>query len=256
MMAYARDKGIIPNLTIADVSEEVAGKLAAVAGAVAVSVYQHAGFDVAYDSIKRLADAGMKQINIHFMISGATIDDAYRVANDVKTDPRLENVNAIVFLSLKQKGRGRKHEYVSTTQYKELVDYCLEKGVPFGFDSCSAPTFLESVKDHPNFDKFNEMAEPCESTLFSSYINELGHFYPCSFTEKWKEGGWSEGLDVTQSKDFLKEIWNHPKTVDFRETLINNKDELGCRQCPAYTICGRESIPEKYQNNIEVINVT
>jgi hypothetical protein len=59
MMQYARDKGIIPNLTIADVSEEVAGKLSSVAGAVAVSVYKHAGFDIAYDSVKRLTDAGM-----------------------------------------------------------------------------------------------------------------------------------------------------------------------------------------------------
>jgi radical SAM protein with 4Fe4S-binding SPASM domain len=256
MMQYSRELGIIPNLTIADVSDEVAGKLAAVAGAVAVSVYSHAGFDVAYDSVQKLSDAGMSQINLHFMISKKTLGDAYQVTQDMKTDPRLANVNAIVFLSLKQKGRGRKHEYVNTEEYKALVDHCLDEGIPFGFDSCSAPTFLESVKDHPNFDKFNEMAEPCESTLFSSYINELGHFYPCSFTEKWKEGGWETGLDVTKSTDFIKEIWNHPKTVDFRETLINNKDSLGCRQCPAYTICGRQSIPEKYQNDIEVVSVT
>ncbi|UJP30851.1 hypothetical protein phKl35c1_224 [Klebsiella phage Kpn35c1] len=40
MMAYARSKGIVPNLTIADVSKDVAARLAAVAGAVAVSVYK------------------------------------------------------------------------------------------------------------------------------------------------------------------------------------------------------------------------
>lgn len=245
MMQYARDKGIIPNLTVADVSKEVAGKLASVAGAVAVSVYKHAGFDVAFDSVKRLADAGMKQINLHYMISKATLEDAYAVTEAMKTDPRLANVNAIVFLSLKQKGRGRKHEYVTQVEYKALVEHCLDKGVPFGFDSCSAPTFLDSVKDHPNFEQFNQMAEPCESTLFSSYINELGHFYPCSFTEKWVEGGWAEGLDVTQSKDFLKEIWNHPKTVDFRHTLINNKDSNNCRNCPAFAVCGKDMIIEK-----------
>lgn len=46
--------------------EEVAGdyvanKLAAVAGAVAVSVYHHAGFDVAFDSVARLAAASKQQ---------------------------------------------------------------------------------------------------------------------------------------------------------------------------------------------------
>ncbi len=49
MMHYARSKGIVPNLTIADVSDEVADELANVAGAVAVSVYHHAGVDIAYE---------------------------------------------------------------------------------------------------------------------------------------------------------------------------------------------------------------
>ena len=61
MMAYARSKGIIPSLTIADVSKDVAKELAKVAGAVAVSVYKHAGFDVAFDSVKNLADANKQQ---------------------------------------------------------------------------------------------------------------------------------------------------------------------------------------------------
>lgn len=30
---------------------------------------------------------------------------------------------------------------------------------------------------------------------FSSYINEKGEFYPCSFTEKWKNGGWGKWFE-------------------------------------------------------------
>lgn len=240
MMAYARSKGIVPNLTIADVSEEVAAKLAAVAGAVAVSVYKHAGFDVAFDSVAKLAAAGMKQINLHFMISARTIEDAYTVTKAMKEDPRLKNVNAIVFLSLKQKGRGVKHDYVSQEQYKALVDHCLANDVPFGFDSCSAPSFLNAVKDTPNYAKFKELSEDCESTLFSSYINEKGEFFPCSFTEGWTEGGWGRenGINVLEAKDFINDVWNHPRTVDFRNALIGNKDQNGCRNCPAYSVCG------------------
>lgn len=240
MMAYARSKGIIPNLTIADVSEEVAAKLAAVAGAVAVSVYKHAGFDVAFDSVAKLAAAGMKQINLHFMISAKTIEDAYTVTKAMKEDPRLANVNAIVFLSLKQKGRGVKHEYVSQEQYKALVEHCLANDVPFGFDSCSAPSFLNAVKDTPNYAKFKELSEDCESTLFSSYINEKGEFFPCSFTEGWSEGGWNRnnGINVLEANNFINDVWNHPRTVAFRNALIGNKDGNGCRNCPAYSVCG------------------
>lgn len=64
MMHYARSVGIIPNLTIADCDATVAKKLAEVAGAVAVSCYKHAGFDVAFDSVKRLADASAKTTRV------------------------------------------------------------------------------------------------------------------------------------------------------------------------------------------------
>lgn len=240
MMAYARSKGIVPNLTIADVSEEVAQKLANVAGAVAVSVYKHAGFDVAYDSVDRLVKAGMKQVNLHFMISNKTIDDAYKVTEAMKNDPRLAGVNAIVFLGLKQKGRGVKYEGVTRAQYRELVDHCLKNEIPFGFDSCSAPAFIDSVQDHPNLEQFKMMAEDCESTLFSSYINERGVFFPCSFTENWVEGGWVEGINVLEADNFIKDVWNHEKTMEFRKNLIGNTDCHGCRNCPAYAVAGKD----------------
>lgn len=237
MMRYARESGIIPNLTIADVSEDVAKELADVAGAVAVSVYRHAGFDVGYDSIKRLSDAGLEQVNIHFMISSSTIKDAYKIIDDSKTDERLKGLNAIIFLGLKQKGRGSKFDYVSTEQYQQLVQYCLDNDVRFGFDSCSAPAFLRAVENHPQYEDFKIHTEDCESTLFSSYINEKGEFFPCSFTENWKEGSWDVGISVLDSNDFISDVWNHQKTVDFRNTLINNTDHNKCRNCPAFAVC-------------------
>lgn len=257
MMQYARSKSIPPNLTIADVSDDVAKELASVAGAVAVSVYKHAGFDIAFDSVKRLADAGQKNINLHYMISKKTIVDAYNVVDSLQSDARLSSVGSIVFLSLKQKNRGEKHEYCTQDEYSKLVQYCLDKGVSFGFDSCSAPIFLESVKDHPNFANFKQHSEDCESTLFSSYISVTGELFPCSFTENWSEGSWDTGIDVVNATDFIKDVWFNPRVNEFRKALISNTDSLGCRNCPAYTICGKSGYVltnqnGKYEKQIEV----
>lgn len=243
MMHYARSRGIIPNLTIADVTPETADKLVEVAGAIAVSVYKHAGFEVAYRSIDNLLQAAKRinrkiDINIHFMISAKTLPDAYRVVEAYQTDPRLRDMNAIVFLGLKQKGRGRRMETVGREEYKTLVDHCMVNQVRFGFDSCSAPAFLEAVQDSPDYDKLFQMVEPCESTCISSYINERGVFYPCSFTEG--EGNWKTGIDVLSADDFIKDVWNHPRTESFRQALLNNKDGLGCRNCPVHIVCSKD----------------
>ena len=104
MAEYCRQKGVTPNITVADVSDEVADKLASVMGAVSVSRY--ADKNVCYDSVKRLTDREMKQINMHFMISDETYDACMETLNDMITDPRLTELNAIVLLSLKKKGRG------------------------------------------------------------------------------------------------------------------------------------------------------
>ena len=244
MMEYSRSKGIIPNITLADVSTEVADKMAKVAGAVAVSVYKHAGFDVAYDSIKRLIDAGKQnnrvdfKINIHFMVSAKTISDAYKVADAYHNDSRLQGMGAIVFLGLKTKGRGSKFDTVTHEEFKSLVDYCLEKKVPFGFDSCSGPAFAEAIKDHERVEQMMQSTEPCESTCLSSYINADGNFFPCSFTEG--EGPWKGGINVMEAEDFVDDVWNHERTVSFREQLIGNKDSNGCRNCPVYAVCGKD----------------
>lgn len=259
MMHYARSKGIVPNLTIADVSDEIAEKLANVAGAVAVSVYSHAGFDVAFNSIQKLIAAGKKAnrkcfpINIHYMISAKTIDRAYDVVDAYLNDERLRGMGAIVFLGLKSKGRGKRFETVTHEEYKKLVDRCLEKGVRFGFDSCSGPAFIEAVKGHKNFDMFAQSTEPCESTALSAYINEKGEFFPCSFTEN--EGNWKQGISVLDAEDFVKDVWHHPKTVEFRNLLIGNKDENGCRNCPVHVVCGKDKRQGAFKSDIEVVMV-
>ena len=123
------------------------------------------------------------------------------------------------------------HNQLTVDQYKEILDYAEEKDIRLGFDSCSAPLYLEAIKEDKNYKVKSMYAEPCESSLFSSYINCLGEFYACSFCEG--EGIWKEGLSVLECNDFIEDIWNNNKTEKFRNVLLSN-----CRNCPMFNLCG------------------
>lgn len=232
IMKYTRDNGVIPNVTVAQIDEATADKLAEYCGAVAVSVYDNK--DVAYDSIKMLTDRGMKQINIHRLVEKKSFVKTIEVIDDIKSDPRLAKLNAIVFLSLKQKGRGVWFERVDDIQFLGLIKHAIENKINFGFDSCTASKFTKTAKLLGIYDKIKDMIEPCESTLFSSYINVDGEFYPCSFTEK--TAGWETGIDVVHCDDFIKDVWNNERTVKFRNQLLTDLDCNNCRHCPLYDI--------------------
>lgn len=185
--------------------------------------------NICYNSVKKLTDRGLKQTNIHMMISQETYEQAVETIKDYKTDNRLANLNAIVFLSLKKKGRGEKFTTLTLEQFKSLVDLSFELKVPFGFDSCSCNKFLNSIKDRKDYNEIAISAEPCESSAFSSYISVDGSFSPCSFCGSDTEFG--EGLSVIECKNFVNDIWNNPKTMKFREELLKKK-----RSCPIYDV--------------------
>lgn len=215
MMKYSREIGVIPNVTVADISDEVADKLVEHCGAVAVSRYKNKEY--CYDSIKKLTDRGLKQTNMHIMISDETLGQVYETMMDyVNGDERLKGLNAIVLLSLKTKGRGKSFTPLSQDEFSEMVNFALDNNIPIGFDSCGANKFLESVKNRDNFKELEMLSEPCESTCFSAYINTNGNFYPCSFTEK------GNGINVEKCDDFLKDVWYNVSTVNFRNKLLKN----------------------------------
>jgi len=230
MMRYAREKGVIPNYTCNGlrITPEVAKKTAELCGAVAVSLVNK---EKTYDAIKLFTDAEMTQVNCHYMLSKETYDRAFKIIDDISTDPRLEKFNAIVFLQYKPKGRNSDsfHSVLDVEKYKKLTDYCKEKKVRYGFDSCSASMFIDSLEGQPDKRITELFVEPCESGLFSSYINCKGKFFVCSFAEG--EDEWVEGLDVLHCDDFMKDIWNHPRLVAWRKRLIENK-----RECPIYDL--------------------
>lgn len=234
IMKYARDNGVIPNLTIAQIDNQTADKISKIAGACAVSRYSDK--NACYDSVKKLTDRGLLQTNIHCMISDETFEQAMETLHDILTDERLKKLNAIVFLSLKKKGRGVGYSPLSDEKFKDLISFSTKNNIRFGFDSCSAYKYLKCVESESYFDTIKQYCEPCESSLFSVYINVDGLFVPCSFSDGSE--GWEEGLDVKNCDDFVKDIWMNEKTIKFRENLLNTEhgNHLSCRECPLYKI--------------------
>lgn len=239
MMDYSRSKGIVPNITVADISEETAKILASKVGACAVSRY--ANKETCYNSIEKLTRYGLNQVNIHILVSENSYEWIVETMNDKLSDPRLKGLNAIVLLSLKKKGRGETFEPLSQEKFKKLVDFALKMNIAIGFDSCSCFRFLDSVKDHPQYKQFEMCGEPCESGRMSIYIDVDGKAYPCSFSpDRTSEKdclNWQDGIDVASCDNFIKDIWNHPKLMAWKKNLIaNNKNGLGCIECPLYKI--------------------
>lgn len=229
MMRYAREKNIVPNITVAEVTPQIADLLRVFVGAVAVSRY--AKKSICYDSVRNLLNASIKQVNIHQMISQETYQQAIETINDYKTDKRLEGINAIVFLSLKKKGRGVGYTPLTQEQFNSLVHRAETLDVPIGFDSCSTAKFFKYIKGHPKENQYKILVEPCESFgMFSAYINVRGEYYPCSFCEDK-----IRPINVLQIKDFVKDVWNDPLINRYRQEALsrykNNKYE-----CPIYEV--------------------
>lgn len=236
MMDYCREKGIIPNYTCNGfkVTDEIAQRTADTCGAVAVSIYNK---EASYNTIKKFTDAGMEQVNIHFMLSDETYDKAFEIVTDMVNDSRLEKMNAIVFLAYKPKGlnKGLFHTVKDSEKYKKLIKYCDDMGVAYGMDSCSAGTYIETIQDNPNKQRMSQFVESCESSLFSGYINWEGKYYHCSFSEG--EGAWKDGIDVLNCTSFTDDVWNNKLTKRFREASILSASKNPYKDCGDCRVC-------------------
>jgi len=224
MMKYARGRMVASNMTINGqrMTPQYYDLIASNCGATAVSLYDP---DTCYNAVKELSDRGLRQTNIHCLLSEENYDKCKQALVDMKTDPRLENLNALVFLWLKPRGeRNTCHQLSSLDKLKSLVDYAFDNELRIGFDSCSSPYFLKTIKDRDNYKRIETLVEPCESTLFSYYINVDGTGYPCSFNETP-----GNGTDTVNCEDFMKDVWMAPETIKFRERLLARK-----RACPTY----------------------
>lgn len=240
MFEYCRENMVVPNVTVADITPDTAEKIVKLCGAVAVSWYPFINSERCYDTVKLLLDESKKQgknmqVNIHALLSYETLPLFEELIEHYESDPRLSGMNAIVVLSLKKKGRGEKFEIAKKDDFEKLMDMFFEKKIRFGMDSCSATKFLRYLKKHPELSNLESMVEPCESFgLFSSYINCLGVYYPCSFVES--VGDWKNGIDLMKIEDFEKEVWNSSRLCKDRKRSLEMIKKNGCTHCPYYEV--------------------
>ncbi len=219
------NNNIVPNVTINGyrMKEDYYNNLAKYCGAVAVSKYEDK--NICYDTVYKLSKTQLKYVNIHQLVCEETYDSCFELIEDTKNDIRLTNLYSIVFLLLKQKGRGTEYTLIKDdNKYKKLIDYAFEKNSKVGFDSCFSHIVMNSIKDRKNYKQLEMMIEPCESSLFSSYINVDGEYWNCSFVEGNEN---YNPVNVLQCEDFIKDVWYNPEIIKFRNSIINNN-----RQCP------------------------
>jgi hypothetical protein len=243
MMEFCRENKVIPNYTTNGfkVTDEISERTVRTCGAVAVSSYVQ-NKDICYDAVQKFSDVNKKlngklQINIHCLLSKETLNFCYEVARDSKSDKRLENLNAIVFLQLKECGRGKSYKQISAQEYSTFLDFLLENEIRFGHDSCSYPNLIFFSKDSMK-ENIRLVAEGCESSRFSLYINVEGKAFPCSFAESKYNG-----TSVVDCKSFIDDVWNNTEISSFRESLINStkickceEKNKTCMKCPIYDV--------------------
>jgi hypothetical protein len=221
MCLYLRSKNIIPNGTIANISDDTADRIAGLFGACAVSY--HGDFDIFANSVKKLTDRGMDQVNCHLVIYEENYEEVLQFFDKVETDPRVEKLNAIVLLSVKKKGAARKNNKInpmSQQKFNKLIEVAMAKELNFGFDSCSYHKFIEAVKDHPRRKEFETYAEPCESFgTFSFYCNVKGEYSFCSFCEGENKVPTFNILNT--EGNFIDTVWNGDIVKRWRERSLS-----------------------------------
>jgi MoaA/NifB/PqqE/SkfB family radical SAM enzyme len=227
IMQACRDKGIIPNFTMADddIDSIMALEIGKLAGAVAVS-YKNSALSC-FHTMEKLTIAGIKQVNIHAVTISydhiASLMWSIKKYREEASDctPSPFQLNALVLLSLKPKGRAESMHNISDADLGVLVELSKDLDIPLGFDSCSASKVMGLYTP-----KEQSLIEPCESGLFSIYVDVNGIVHPCSFMED--NDIFPNDLDITKC-DFMNEVWMRPVMRRWRTKLINNK-----RQCLVY----------------------
>ena len=236
MLEYARAGGVIPNYTTngVDIDDNAIARTLETCGRVAVSCYEGAK-EICYGTMKRFGDAAEKAgrkfpCNIHVVLSKATFPHVMSVLQDAK-DRKIPNLGAVVVLRMKPVGRASALDCsVPLDMYRQIVNFCLENNVRFGFDSCGAKRVADVLSEIGRTDLLN-CIETCESTRMSIYVSQDRKIYPCSFCEQIMANNAIDASNFKSTADFIN-MWNNNTTmVSFR-----NKSCLCKESCSVYSL--------------------
>ncbi len=219
ILQISRENNIIPNYTTSgfNLTDKQIALSKKYCGAVAISWYRS---PYTISSIKRLIESDIKT-NIHFVLNNDTIDEAiYLLENDKFPD----GINAVIFLTHKPVGLGKKEKCIKYDDERVQKIYSLIKNKKYrfkiGVDGCFVVGMLVSDKD------FNmKYLDTCEAARFTCYIDSQMHMKPCSFDVENKYA-----IDINNTS--IIDAWNSPEFVKIRETLLK-----GCPNCDKNEIC-------------------
>lgn len=231
IMSYAKSIGISPNYTTngVDLDEAAIDKTLELCGRIAVSCYEGAK-EICYDTLKRVGERAKAlnkkfPCNIHIVLSKDTYGHVMDVLNDAK-EGKIENLGAIVILRIKPVGRAKMLDCVIPKEYYDnIVKFCLDNNIKFGFDSCGAKQVERVLHDIGRDDLIN-CCESCEAVKFSSYFSYKGLFSSCSFCET--NPNILHDLDPFQFSNFT-DFWNSLKDLRF-------PTNCACESCPYYNL--------------------
>ena len=229
-----RELGIIPNVTTsgADLDDEMCDVITKNMGACAVSCYE-ADPNLCYKSIKKIFDYGKEHynkdmhVNMHILFSKQTFDFVMKTLEDVKNG-KVQGLKSVVLLRLKNVGNAKDMDpSIPIEMYETVVKYCLENNISFGFDSCGAKDVIKAL-ENLNRPELVVSCEPCESSLFSSYINVDGEYTSCSFVERRPDV--IKPINVLNYKSFV-DVWHLEPVEVVRNATLNCKTS-----CPWYNL--------------------
>ena len=163
-------------------------------------------------------------VNIHYVISEKTINDATLILNG-KYDKYLHDFNSVIFLTYKPTGRAENSESIKSSNnlksFLDLIDNPVTS-IKIGFDACFVPVLMKSTNINVDF------VDSCECGFFSVYIDENLNVTPCSFCNNSE---YSYNL-----KQFgLENIWQD-KFSSYRN-YIDNSCKLNCIECDKEPEC-------------------
>jgi hypothetical protein len=231
MLRWSKEgASVIANYTChgLDVDQKAADWTAKYCGAVAVSIVNK---EKTYDAVKMFVDAGVKQVNIHFVLHDENYEggEVFQVIDECAQDKRLTKLNALVLLAFKDKQKtGIYHPVTDVDKYRKILQYAEKRGVRLGLDSCSGPIYLKVVADSNDRDKLASVVETCCSARFSCYASVDATYFPCSFLENEEESGWGTGINILERDDFYRDIWRSERVEKWRQHVIG----CGNDRCP------------------------
>ena len=217
-------RGIVANFTTNGraVTKTLAEKIAGKVGAVAISVTEME--EMPTDQVKILADAGIKT-NLHFILDNRSIDQATELLRG-RFNHLLDDVNAVIFLTFKPRGRGS--ESLCLRPGASLDQFVAQIGsdgcsVHIGFDACFVPILMSQTTIDADY------VDSCECAFFSVYIDERMNVKPCSFAIGCRDS-------FSLRKYSMEEIW----TRHFASYRKNISDHPCGENCAHSSTCHGE----------------